>query len=144
MGWRWKYPWARRIASWNSSCGRLSEKARAEVTHCYAHSAPWFLIKWNCIGTRCAFKPRPDRIHSPPPLSSRARVMQFKQFYDPLNAITGPVSVLGVFLSVMYVVCRLSLCLDCLHILSLCHTQAYSVIWWCIYWRWLGVVHGKY
>lgn len=54
----------------NPACDRLSVKASAEVTHCYAHSAPWFLIKWNCIGTRCAFKPRPNSIPSPLPLSS--------------------------------------------------------------------------
>ncbi len=70
MDWRGKYHCEKKIAPWNSSCGRLSVKARAEVTHCYAHCAPWFLIKWNCIGTRCAFKPRPNRIPSPPPLLS--------------------------------------------------------------------------
>lgn len=42
----------------NPSCSRQSSKASAEVTHCYARGTLAFLIKWNCIGTRRAFKPR--------------------------------------------------------------------------------------
>lgn len=69
-----------------------------KVIHCYAQSASWFLINWNCTGTRCALKPWPNL---PPrlPHHHQGRMMQFLQFYDPLNAITGPVSVLGGFFS---------------------------------------------
>lgn len=40
------------------------------MIHCYAQSASWFLINWNCSGTRCALKPWPNLTPSPPPPSS--------------------------------------------------------------------------
>lgn len=73
----------------------------------------------------------------PHPLASSpvigARMMQFVQFYDPLNAITGPVSVLGVF-CLWYMHCANSapdtvyiLCLSATHRDTQAYGDAYTV-----------------
>lgn len=74
-----------------------------------------FLIKCNCNGTRHAFKPTPNHIVSLPTVVG-ARMTQLVQFYDPVNAITGPASVQDIFY-LRYMLCTLSLCHTAVHTL---------------------------
>lgn len=85
---------------------------RGDALLCTQHT--WFLIKWNCIRTRRAFKRRPNHISSPAPLSLGQEWRNSCNFRIHWMQLAD-LSVYGA--SFVDDVCRLP---ECLHTLSLC------------------------